>query len=47
MSSSLNLQDNMHIYDKLLIEKLSFICLLRGETVWVSFGGNYVDLGRK
>ena len=46
MSSSLNLQDNMHIYDKLLIEKLSFICL-RGETVWVSFGGNYVDLGRK
>ena len=25
----------MHIYDKLLIEKLFFICL-RGETVWVS-----------
>ena len=46
MSSSLNLQDNMHIYDKLLIEKLSFICL-RGETAGVSFGGNYVDLGRK
>ena len=31
MSSSLNLQVNMHIYNKLLIEKLSFICL-RGET---------------
>ena len=34
------------MYHKLLIEKLSFICL-RGETVWVSFGGNYVDLEKK